>query len=78
MRDLAVLRWIGGGEVEERWTASTSLPAGMTSPSRQLEWIEHDVIASKSSCEGGDRFDQVFRRAVIERIFGKAEPLHAY
>lgn len=58
IRDLAVQRWRGG------WLLLL-LPAGMTSPSRQLKWIEHDVIASKSSCGwvgGGDYLYQVFAR----------------
>lgn len=51
--------------------SSTSLPAGMTSPSRQLKWIEHDVIASKSSCEGGDCLDQVFAMQPSMEYLGK-------
>lgn len=60
-----------GRQVEDRWMAFTSLPAGMTSPSRQLEWIEHDVIASKSSCEGGDCLDQVFAMQSSIEYLGK-------
>lgn len=63
--------------MEDRWRAFTSLPAGMTSPSRQLEWIEHDVIASESSC-GGEIVGPGGSRAAIDRMFGKAEPPHVY
>lgn len=63
--------------------AFTSLPAGMTSPSRQLKWIEHDVIASKASCgvgvAGGVRlFVSGVCHAIIDRRFRKAELLHVY